>query len=275
MNTKIKTLLASLLIVTTASFAGDGTQAATPDTAGNGILYGGQSITHANSPHNLGSKTIGDNGEVCVYCHTPHAANVGFAGAPLWNKDDNSTKSYSMYGGGSAGTGTLAGTTTTGMAPNNPSLACLSCHDGVSAVDSILNAPGSGMKTIVGSKDVVTILGGPASSYGGNIGGVPTVVTVGSSVDLANDHPVSIPYMPGRASLRATTDTLPVGTGGAWVTPGGGTTVAALLRSGNVECSSCHDPHNATGVPQATAKQVNYLRHTNTGSELCFGCHNK
>jgi len=276
MNTKIKTLLASLLIVTTASFAGDGTVAATPDTAGNGVLYGGQSITHPESPHNLSLNTVSlaaadDNGEVCVYCHTPHAANTAFAGAPIWNKKTLST-TFDMYGGGSAGAGTVAGTKTDAT-PNSPSLACLSCHDGVSGVDSIVNAPGSGSGLEANNgTNIVAIMG--LNWKGGNIGGVPGTATTGNG-DLSNDHPVSITYTPGTASLRATTYPLPAGTDAAWVTPGGVGTIASLLRNGKVECSSCHDPHNATGVPQATSKQVNYLRHSNTNSELCFGCHNK
>ena len=264
---KLKTnlLLGLLLVSSTSLFAGDGTVAATPDTAGNGVAYGGQSITHANSPHNLGGSVAGDNGEVCVYCHTPHAADTSFAGAPIWNKAAM-TSTFTMYG-------TTVATTSTDAAPASPSLACLSCHDGISAVDSILNAPGAGMGSLsAGTDDIVTIL---ATPYGGNIGGTPGTATVGTVGDLANDHPISIVYDPTKASLRATADALPEGTGGAWVTPGGLGTVASLLRNTRVECSSCHDPHNATGVPQATAKQVNYLRHSNVNSELCFGCHNK
>ncbi len=262
MKTNMKLLLASLL-TTTVIFAGDGTVAG----VSSGIAYGGDTITNPTSPHNLGGKTVGDNGEVCVYCHTPHAANIAFLGAPLWNKA-TLTSTFTMYGA------TVAGTTTDAT-PNNSSLACLSCHDGISAVDSILNAPGSGMGALAtGSANIVSILTTP---YGGNIGGTPGVATSGNVGDLTNDHPVSIIYTTdgSKASLRLPGDTLPVGTGGAWVTAGGGTTVASLLRGGKIECSSCHDPHNATGVAQAVAKQVNYLRHSNTNSELCFGCHNK
>jgi hypothetical protein len=255
-----KHLVVGALLFSSLAFAGDG--------SGGPGTYGGESITHATSPHNISATTTiaGDNGEVCVYCHTPHAADTSFAGAPIWNKAAM-TSTFTMYG-------TTVGGTATDASPASPSLACLSCHDGISAVDSILNAPGSGMGSLAaGSDNIVGILTTP---YGGNIGGVPGVVLAGTVGNLANDHPVSITYDPTKASLRATADTIPVGTSGdAWVTPGGGTTIAALLRNGKVECSSCHDPHNATGVAQATATQVNYLRHTNVNSELCFGCHNK
>lgn len=254
-NRKISIVATILLMVSSAAFAGDGS------TAGD---YGGVSITDATSPHNLGGTVAADNGEVCVYCHTPHAANIAFSGAPLWNKVDAGL-TFTMYGSTVAGNATDA-------APASSSLACLSCHDGVSAIDSIVNAPGSGMgSSSAGTVDINSLV----PFYGGNIGGTLGTTTVGNP-DLTNDHPVSITYVVGAASLRATGDTLPTGSyAQAWVTPDGGTTVASLLRSGKVECGSCHDPHNATGIAQDTSKQVNYLRHSNKNSELCFGCHNK
>ncbi len=210
------------------------------------------------TPHNLAGTNASDNGEVCVYCHTPHAANTAFTGAPIWNKALPST-TFSMYGGGSAGVGTVAGTTTDDT-PGASSLACLSCHDGVSAVDSILNAPGSGMNTIAGTVLLTDINTSSASVIG---------------ADLTNDHPVSIQYLgtglaDSPASLRDPSTTL---TG--WV---GATTIADLLRPDptgttrdRVECGSCHDPHNGNG----TATQVNYLRVSNADSALCIGCHDK
>ena len=218
------------------------------------------------SPHDLSTTVAADNGEVCVYCHTPHAANSAFDGAPLWNKAAAGSLTYRMYGATAVDTAgsTIAGTTVgAGGVLSSPSLACLSCHDGVSAIDSIVNAPGSGM----GTSSVGTTIITDASLYGnGDIG-------AGSlgDVDMANDHPVSVVYTEGKASLRATTSTLATSSGTAWV---GATTVADILRNGMVECSSCHDPHNGYAT-QGTDPQVNYLRTTNAGSALCIGCHNK
>ena len=211
------------------------------------------------TPHNL-SATVGtDNGEVCVYCHTPHQANTAFTGAPIWNKATPTT-TFNMYGGGSTGVGTVAGTKTD-TDPGASSLACLSCHDGVSAVDSILNAPGSGMNTIVGTVLLTDINTSSASIIG---------------ADLTNDHPVSIQYLgtadtntsPGSLKLSSTTLT-------GWL---GATSIADLLRPDptgtlvdRVECSSCHDPHNGN----SPTDEVNYLRISNTASALCLGCHDK
>lgn len=219
------------------------------------------------SPHDLSANALldsntADNGEICVYCHTPHAANTAFTGAPLWNKA-TPTGTFDMYGATIAGTNTAA-------TPASPSLACLSCHDGVSAIDSIVNAPGSGMNAVAGSNDINSL----AVDYGGNIGGTPGTTTVGNP-DLTNDHPVSIEYIPGRAGLRPVATVLTtLGDNSAWL---GATTVEDLLRGvGNdqVECGSCHDPHNG-GKTQGTDTEVNFLRHTNQNSYLCLGCHDK
>ncbi|MFZ5524955.1 MAG: cytochrome c3 family protein [Pseudomonadota bacterium] len=78
-------------------------------------------------------------GEVCVYCHTPHGANNTIA-APLWNRTIKVTN-YQTYD--ELGTTTL--TQAVSSTPGAASLTCLSCHDGQTAIDSIINMPGSGM----------------------------------------------------------------------------------------------------------------------------------
>ena len=103
----------------------------------------------ANTRHNMTQNTAGgiqinmdryrnEYGEVCVYCHTPHGANNTIA-APLWNRTIKPT-SYKTYD--------ELGTTSLTQAVSQPgpaSLTCLSCHDGQTAIDSIINMPGSGM----------------------------------------------------------------------------------------------------------------------------------
>lgn len=245
---------------------------------GSQLAFGG---TISGSPHDLSLNTVvgsasADNGEICVYCHTPHAANTAFDGAPIWNKQQPTGLTYKMYGATTDGVAgvTIAGTSTDAQ-PANPSLACLSCHDGISAIDSIVNAPGSGMGSLAAG--TINIVDALTPAYGGNIGGTPGTATTGTVIDLSNDHPVSIVYMgtgaiDSPASLRATTFNLTsYGDAVAWK---GASTIADLLRNGNVECSSCHDPHNG-GKIQGTDTEVNYLRHSNTNSNLCLGCHEK
>ena len=115
----------------------------------------------ANTRHNLTQDTAFDSGgypiaaymgtsrnqygEVCVYCHTPHGANLssaqvaGFKG-PLWNRTIKVTN-YQTYD--ELGTTSLTQDVTS--SPGSASLTCLSCHDGQTAIDSIINMPGSGM----------------------------------------------------------------------------------------------------------------------------------
>ncbi|RMG05113.1 MAG: hypothetical protein D6726_01950, partial [Nitrospirae bacterium] len=76
-----------------------------------------------------------DDDEVCVYCHTPHAA-LG-SQTPLWNKSLNTANGFTMYSSSSMDA-------TVPSQPSTISLLCLSCHDGVGAINSVLNAPGPG-----------------------------------------------------------------------------------------------------------------------------------
>ena len=85
--------------------------------------------------------------EVCVYCHTPHGANSQ-VGAPLWNRTV-STRTYQLFSdrvdmpdqanASTTPVATLTGQPYTQPGPN--SLTCLSCHDGATAIDSIINMP--------------------------------------------------------------------------------------------------------------------------------------
>jgi cytochrome c553 len=78
--------------------------------------------------------------EVCVFCHTPHGGRTDVAGggAPLWNRALPSNTGWTMYNSPNTD---LPGP---GLQPLGVSLACLSCHDGVIALDALINAPGSG-----------------------------------------------------------------------------------------------------------------------------------
>ncbi len=200
--------------------------------------------------HDL-STGIGDNDEICVYCHTPHASNINY-GAPLWNKPMITT-SFTMYGATSSGIAgeTLAGTPTD-PAPTGATLACLSCHDGISAMNSVVNAPGSGGYN-------------PNGTYIGNTNANPKdmpnaeEIAIGLYGDLTNDHPVSITYVEGVAGLKPKNTPI---TG--W---NNATTINDLLRDGKVQCVSCHDPHDPT--------YGRYLRYSNSGSQLCKTCHDK
>lgn len=132
-------IFAILMMLASSAYAGS---AATPNDRFTNI----GSI--ANTRHNMSQDTApliksdmdlyrNSYGEVCVYCHTPHGANKTIK-APLWNRTIRAT-AYNTYD--SLGTSTL---TQNVVQPGGPSLTCLSCHDGQTAIDSIINMPGSG-----------------------------------------------------------------------------------------------------------------------------------
>jgi len=107
----------------------------------------------ANTRHNLTMSYNGQNQlmdayrnnyyEICVYCHTPHGAN-STAAAPLWNRTVTQ-RSYTLFNQDNTPSQTnffeptMLDLTYTQPGPN--SLTCLSCHDGATAIDSIINMP--------------------------------------------------------------------------------------------------------------------------------------
>ncbi|MBK3332767.1 cytochrome c3 family protein [Persephonella atlantica] len=216
--------------------------------------------------HNLSTYSDPANGgtnEVCVFCHTPHGANSDFTGAPLWNKPIDTTVTFQVYGGG-----TTTGGTTVDQ-PGDVSRACLSCHDGVSGVNVVINMPGSG-----GYDPNGTYL-----NYRGSTAPwrMPFPFAVGKNgaggnYDLRDDHPIGVVYRGNEttppASLKPTSTPL---TG--WNVSGdpdgsGGPSIGDLLRNGKVECVSCHNPH--LNAPR-------FLRSGdgNANSNLCRACHDK
>lgn len=228
-----------------------------------------------------------DYGEVCVYCHTPHAANTqgAIAKAPLWNRT-NLTTTYQTYS-----SLTLTGTA---VAPGSASLTCLSCHDGTVAIDSIINMPGSGRYSAASQAShqegfldswtgysgrshlaIGAISPGPTSgqitgcmtchsagegdfSYNGNMSFATDFSVFKIGTDLRDDHPVGVAY-PDNTEFNQTGLN---GCGsGIKCFDGNGNSRAdgnevRLYDSGQgfkVECASCHDPH---GVKAPNGSQI-------------------
>ena len=243
----------------------------------------------AGSQHDLSSGGLSQNtgsstDQVCVFCHTPHGADTSTTALPLWNKTLPDGTGYTRY----STTGTPSFDSTEADV-GSVSLACLSCHDGVQAMDSVINLPGSGG----------WVASGTNIDSGGLMTGSPVPML---GTDLSDDHPISIPYAAGgclatdtdgecTATLgdadffnpwKATINSQPVW----WVNTDDGASTARekldlplYTRLENataepfVECGSCHDPHNE-GSSGATT--VAFLRTTNNaGSKICVACHNK
>jgi predicted CXXCH cytochrome family protein len=158
---------------------------------------------------------------VCLPCHTPHNALLNGEENVLWNHAETG-ETFVMYSS-SAGQ------------PEGHSKLCLSCHDGVTAIDN----------------------------YGGN-GGTGIVITgdaaLGSQLD--NDHPIGIVYPTASPAEYNDPGTFDPGIGG-----GPGVRLATINSEDRVECSSCHNVHN-NGLG-------NFLRVPVQESYICLQCHIK
>lgn len=247
----------------------------------------GVSAQIATSKHDLTAGGTGGNhvtsagAEICVFCHTPHGSD---SAAPLWNKTLGAT-TYTQYS-----SSTMDGTAVSG----GVSLACLSCHDGSQAMDTMINAPGSGLAPLTALSSGAG-RGYNLATWSGNANGLMAAGIANLGTDLTNDHPIQIPYCGGGMTAVGTTVTMTACADKDFNTPLAGTSgtmqkvwfdsgVAAgtagakdktdiqlYNRSGGgvfyVECGSCHDPHNTTNGT--------FLRISNAGSAVCLTCHNK
>lgn len=213
----------------------------------------------------------------CIFCHTPHTSNVNKiyttnpittlsdtgagktapGGQFLWNRALPS-RAWTVY----------SSTTmnhTVEAVPGMLSLMCLSCHDGVGAMNVLINNAGSGFGTNPTSTGVVQNQFGDFALADPNMGplNVGGAVVAGDTAtsgggDLQNDHPIGFVY----------NDTLDTG-----LKPIAGMDVRLRARFGvtsnRLECSTCHDPH-ITNVGGNM-----FLVMPNSGSALCLECHNK
>lgn len=183
----------------------------------------------------LGSDEIS---EVCIFCHTPHNANIlgGLDSAPLWNRKNTEVSSYTMYDQAE-----LQGDVS--VSPNSETMVCLSCHDGTLALNSMANLPEAGadpIPDILGDASRITADGKIAPTSFAFIGD-----------DLSNDHPVSVDYDETVHHLRLIVDI--------------DDSLALFGSDSTVECSSCHAVHGSL--------YPSFLRMSNDSSALCLACH--
>ncbi|HZZ84749.1 MAG TPA: cytochrome c3 family protein [Anaeromyxobacteraceae bacterium] len=231
-------------------------------------------------------------GQVCVYCHMPHnASNVG---APLWNRT-NSTSSFQMYSSANSSTFVLnaADTNTAARAVGPVSLACLSCHDGVTAFNSLNQTPmiDSDNNVFASSYTFATTGTTPAAVTNMAQASAPGAGSADLGTDLTNDHPISFTYDSALASLKGTTLRDPAanaadgnGTGNLVIYRAGGSTgsIAQQMlfvnpianKTSQLECASCHEPHMQGDLTSA-ASNYPFLIKSNQNSNLCLTCHAK
>jgi predicted CXXCH cytochrome family protein len=219
--------------------------------------YGQATIKLSQSPHNLNNipGAVVSKSQVCLPCHTPHGAtqsDPNNKGEFLWNHNTNWTTSYTLYT--SVHSTRFSSSSSANPQLDSTSRLCLSCHDGAIAIDA----------------------------YGGGTGNVKMGDIGGGSAklgtDLSTSHPVGIGY-PG---LSADGKTFTASQASGYIDPttanwgrtvtvgtavGGGLTFESLPNGKTgIGCGTCHTPHTYT---------YGFVKMDNTGSQLCFKCHDK
>ena len=161
------------------------------------------------------------------------------------------------------------------------SILCLSCHDGVGAINVLTKLPRDATTETGRSYAIQPNPSNSANQIGDlqytgdinpNIGNRTSPTnTLGYGgeipVQLFNDHPISFDY----------DDTL-AGDDGGLMPPGGISPLRLFPNpSGtpgvSLECPTCHNVHDQGG--NENSDQFPFLVMSNAGSALCLKCHNK
>jgi hypothetical protein len=228
-----------------------------------------------NTKHNLSVtgpgpvKAVSET-QVCVFCHTPHGAE-NIPAAPLWNRQ-LSGATYTPYTSNSIDASDIAAT------PGGSSKLCLSCHDGTLAIGSVNVANGQ-LNPVIQMTGTAAVPPGTMPAGEGELTGF----TRRLGVNLTNDHPISFTYDTSLAladgELRDPQSSPHIQTRVPGVRP------LVPLENGQLECTSCHDPHIRDEDP---AKSIKFLRLNrfqtlsptggpfNEGTDIvCLACHDK
>ncbi len=167
----------------------------------------------------------------CLYCHAPHSGiATPTLQVPLWSQKLSVQPYTNFY--------TSSTNKTVQPTVGSSSSLCLSCHDGTVAVGT-LQPYGQ-----------VPLTSGTALSSNDIVG-----------PDLQSVHPFSFNLPINSApDLWPSLSSTPPKTAD--------TTGAVHLVNGNVECTSCHNPHVQSIDPNS-----NFLAINNANSTLCLACH--
>lgn len=210
-------------------------------------------ITVDQTPHNLTRPASNPNpemagrirnyGEVCVYCHTPHAGPSWLVGprSPLFNRP-RPNASYRMPA--HSGSQMIQD-----PSPGERSRLCLSCHDGTVGLDRAVNRPNHYLGPGPANQTIDECEG---CHNGGSPAGGINWEGVWLRPDMRKQHPFSVLYDPSRRPGQ--------------FRPAAGNDIGGLpLFGGKIECATCHEPHS---------QQYRYfLRRSNVGNSLCLVCH--
>lgn len=223
--------------------------------------------------------------QICVFCHTPHAAAAGVT--PLWNRA-LSTATYQTYSSSSLD---AKGPGVPLDQPNGVSKLCLSCHDGTMAIGAVNVLNGNFTDRNPATQDIAM----RGTSAGGRMApgeGVTTGFTRYLGTDLRNDHPISVRF---DANLALNDGEMRFPNAESHIVVRGGSTRPqtddinlepdpGTSTGGLVQCNSCHDPH----IRDTTNENIKFLRlnrlqkvapvngpFSKTNDIICLACHQK
>jgi hypothetical protein len=249
--------------------------AARADTTTPGIVGSSHDFT-ANTNFWVNGATYVPNNDVCEECHAIHKAGGSSSAyrnaGPLWNHTGSgSPPTYTPFTSPA-----LAAAGITGNQPGWASLACLSCHDGIIAINE---------------------LGGKAPSTPITMASVASwaqITTGAGGIDLSSTHPIGFSYDTAQTANPSglnPSSTAISATGGAGAAGAdNGSTISKLLlfnettvggTANMVECASCHDIHQRKGNSGlASASPLGHRDSVTIGSStsvqpLCLTCHIK
>ncbi len=241
--------------------------------AAGGNLMAARISDISNTAHNLSTSGTGTvrattESQICVFCHTPHQAEA-IPDAPLWNRQASGA-AYTPYTSNTIDADDIAAT------PGGSSKLCLSCHDGTIAIGQVNVANSQANVTIeltgTGAGGVMPSGAGDATGFTRKLG-----------TDLSNDHPISFTYDGPLAAvdgeLRNPDFEAHIGNRAPGQRP------LVPLENGQVQCTSCHDPHIRDSD---ITKNIKFLRLHRfqegfpSGSNfdedndmICLACHDK
>jgi hypothetical protein len=249
-----------------------------------------RSTRHNFSVSGSGTVKATSETQVCVFCHTPHAATPGVT--PLWNRR-LSNATYTPYTSSSLDANEIQGALDQ---PGGSSKLCLSCHDGTLAIGNVNVLNGQGSPTQQGTVSV------PLSGTGtGGVmpdgAGAATGFTRNLGINLTNDHPISLTYS---NTLAARDGELRNVDASQKAPPGDGSLIGVrssgyrpklpleptgTANQGQIQCGTCHDPHlhepDATKGNQKFLRQNRFQQGTPTNAHdpvndiICISCHDK
>lgn len=184
-------------------------------------------VTNIYNRHNMSSgadsthprakaPSLGGTDRICVFCHTPHSATPE---STLWSRPDPETATFDLYAGRLAikeNPSVSQYNSPSVEYPNGSSRMCMSCHDGATAIG--------------------TVLGQPAE-----IEMEQRFVTGSAVVDLSMSHPISFVW---DANVESVVNGWHVaeGTGSIYSVPSD-YNIAYLDGNNRMQCTTCHDPH--------------------------------